>query len=106
MARVLPAPCAALCCSPVRFSVQLPTENVDAPEEFLTADAIGEMARAAEAAGFDACFVTDHPIPGTRWLAGGGHHSLDPFVALSVAAALLLPLLQHQHLLLLLVELQ
>jgi probable F420-dependent oxidoreductase len=71
----------------VRFSVQLPTENVAAPQEFLTAEAIGEMARAAEAAGFDACFVTDHPIPGTRWLAGGGHHSLDPFVALSVAAA-------------------
>ena len=71
----------------MRFSVQLPTENVDATDEFLSAEAIGEMARAAEAAGFDACFVTDHPIPGTRWLAGGGHHSLDPFVALSLAAA-------------------
>jgi probable F420-dependent oxidoreductase len=45
------------------------------------------MAQAAEAAGFDACFVTDHPFPGDRWLADGGHHALDPFVALSFAAA-------------------
>jgi probable F420-dependent oxidoreductase len=71
----------------VRFSVQLPTENVSAPGEFLTAAAIGEMARAAEAAGFDAAFVTDHPIPGDRWLRAGGHHTLDPFVALAFAAA-------------------
>ena len=46
-----------------------------------------ECAAAAEAAGFDACFVTDHPAPDTKWLAGGGHHALDPFVALSFAAA-------------------
>lgn len=71
----------------MRFSVQLPTENVSAPDEFLTAEAIGELARAAEAAGFDAAFVTDHPIPGDRWLRAGGHHSLDPFVALAFAAA-------------------
>src|SRR5262245_18971783 len=45
------------------------------------------MARAVEAAGFDACFVTDHPFPNDRWLASGGHHALDPFVALSFAAA-------------------
>jgi probable F420-dependent oxidoreductase len=32
-------------------------------------------------------FVTDHPAPDTRWLAAGGHHALDPFVALSFAAA-------------------
>jgi probable F420-dependent oxidoreductase len=46
-----------------------------------------EGARTAEAAGFDACFVTDHPAPDEKWLAGGGHHALDPFVALSFAAA-------------------
>jgi probable F420-dependent oxidoreductase len=67
--------------------VQLPTENVSDPDEFLGAEAIGELARAAEAAGFDACFVTDHPIPGDRWLRAGGHHALDPFVALAFAAA-------------------
>ncbi len=71
----------------MRFTVQLPTDNVGAPHEFLTGEAIGQMARAAEDAGFDACFVTDHPIPATRWMQAGGHHTLDPFVALSFAAA-------------------
>lgn len=71
----------------MRYAVQLPTENVNAPAEFGTGPAVAAMARAAETAGFDACFVTDHPVPGARWLAAGGHHSLDPFVALSFAAA-------------------
>jgi probable F420-dependent oxidoreductase len=85
----------------VRFSVQLPTERVDRPGEFLSAAAVGEMARAAEDAGFDACFVTDHPIPGDRWLAAGGHHSLDPFVALAFAAAATTRLRLHTHVLVL-----
>lgn len=71
----------------MRFTVQLATENVDREEEFLSAAAVAEMARAAEDAAFDACFVTDHPAPPARWLAAGGHHALDPFVALSFAAA-------------------
>jgi probable F420-dependent oxidoreductase len=71
----------------VRFSVQLPTDRVQFPAEFLSARAVAEMAQAAEAAGFAAVYVTDHPIPGEAWLRGGGHHSLDPFVALSFAAA-------------------
>lgn len=71
----------------MRFSVQLPTEKVEPDHEFLSAAAISEMAQAAETAGFDACFVTDHPMPDDRFLGSGGHHSLDPFVALSFAAA-------------------
>ncbi len=71
----------------MHFSVQLPTEKVEPDHEFLSAAAVAEMARAAEAAGFDACFVTDHPMPDDRFLGSGGHHSLDPFVALSFAAA-------------------
>jgi probable F420-dependent oxidoreductase len=71
----------------VRFTVQLPTHRVEAGAEFASGEAVAEMARAAERAGFDAVFVTDHPFPGDRWLAEGGHHSLDPFVALSFAAA-------------------
>jgi probable F420-dependent oxidoreductase len=71
----------------MRFSVQLPTHRVDRAEEFVSGAAVAELAAAAEAAGFDAAFVTDHPFPGDRWMAAGGHHSLDPFVALSFAAA-------------------
>jgi len=85
----------------VRVAVQLPTENVSAPAEFGTGEAVAAMARAAEAAGFDACFVTDHPVPGDRWLAAGGHHSLDPFVALSFAAAATTRLRLHTNVLVL-----
>jgi probable F420-dependent oxidoreductase len=71
----------------MRFSLQLPSDRVDAPDEFVTGPAIAEMARAIEGAGFDACFVTEHPFPPDLWLQSGGHHALDPYVALSFAAA-------------------
>lgn len=71
----------------MRIAVHLPTDRVDASAEFVTGEAIAAMARAAEAAGFDAVAVTDHPAPPARWVAAGGHHSLDPFVALAFAAA-------------------
>lgn len=71
----------------MRVSVGLPTHRVDRPEEFVSAGAVAEVARAAEAAGFDAVFVTDHPCPPDRWLAAGGHHTTDPLVTLAFAAA-------------------
>ena len=71
----------------ISFSLELPTQRVDASSEFVTADAIGEIAREAEACGFAAVHVTDHPAPDAKWLDNGGHHALDPFVALSFAAA-------------------
>ena len=71
----------------MRFAVQLPTDRVSEGAEFVGPDAIAEVARAAEAAGFDAVSVTDHPFTPARWVAAGGHHALDPFVALSFAAA-------------------
>ncbi len=49
--------------------------------------AISRFAIAAEAAGFSALAFTDHPAPSHKWLNGGGHDALDPFVALSFAAA-------------------
>ena len=54
--------------------------------EFLTQDAVAEVAKAAEAAGFGIVAVTEHPIPGNRFLDAGGHHAPDPFVTLSFAA--------------------
>jgi probable F420-dependent oxidoreductase len=62
----------------MRFSVELPVASPDA---------LMNCALAIEAAGFDACFVTDHPSPPRDWLATGGHETLDPFVALAFAAA-------------------
>lgn len=55
--------------------------------DLLDAGPVGDVAAAAERAGFDAISFTDHPAPGARWLASGGHQSLDPFVALAFAAA-------------------
>lgn len=48
---------------------------------------IHEVAARAETSGFGAFALTEHPVPGARWLASGGHQSLDPFVALGHAAA-------------------
>ena len=46
--------------------VGLPTDRVDALDEFVSADAIFEMSRHVEAAGLDGVFVTDHPAPDDR----------------------------------------
>ena len=85
----------------MRFSVALPTDRLDRAAEFVTQAAVAEIARAAEDAGFAACFVTDHPFPPHRWLHGGGHHALDPFVALSFAAAATSRLRLQTHILVL-----
>jgi probable F420-dependent oxidoreductase len=53
----------------------------------LDSGGLADVARAAEAAGFHALALTEHPIPGARWLENGGHQSLDPFVALGFVAA-------------------
>lgn len=71
----------------MRFSVGLPCDRVDREDEFVTGPALMEMAAAAEAAGYDACYVTDHPAPDDQWLTGGGHHAPEPLVALAFAAA-------------------
>jgi probable F420-dependent oxidoreductase len=82
----------------MRISIGLETARSDLVAEFVTATAIAEMAQAAESAGFDAVFVTDHPFPDDAWLAGGGHHALDPFVALAFAAAATTTLRLHTNL--------
>ena len=71
----------------MNLSVGLPTPGAGTIDEFATGSAIAEMAAAAEAAGFHAVFVTEHPFPDDEWLASGGHHALDPMVALAYAAA-------------------
>jgi probable F420-dependent oxidoreductase len=82
----------------MKISVGLPTQHVDAPDEWCTAEAIAEMARAVESARADAVFVTDHPAPDMKFLKRGGHHALDPFVALTVAATATADLRLHFNL--------
>jgi probable F420-dependent oxidoreductase len=85
----------------MKFSVQLPTDRVEQLEEFTHADAIAEMAVAMEIAGFDACYVTEHPFPADDWLEASGHHALDPFVSLSAAAMVTRQLRLHTNLIVL-----
>lgn len=85
----------------MRFSVQLPSDRVDAGAEFVSASAIAEMAVCAERAGFDAAYVTEHPFPADEWLKTGGHHALDPFVALAAAAVATTRLRLHTNILVL-----
>jgi probable F420-dependent oxidoreductase len=54
--------------------------------DMLGAGSIGDIAQTLERSGWDGFALTEHPAPGAKWLASGGHQSLDPFVALAGAA--------------------
>lgn len=71
----------------MRIVFQPPVHSIDNWPGGLDAAALADLAVAAEEAGFDAIAMTDHPFPSDAWLASGGHHSLDPFVALGYVAA-------------------
>lgn len=71
----------------MKYCVSLQTDHVDMGDAFASGEGVAAVARAAEAAGFDAVFVTEHPFPEDEWMATGGHHALDPFVTLMAAAA-------------------
>jgi probable F420-dependent oxidoreductase len=70
----------------MQFMYQYPETN-GWDRDILDAGPVHEVARTAEDAGFSGFAFTEHPAPGSRWLAGGGHQTLDPFVALGYAAA-------------------
>jgi probable F420-dependent oxidoreductase len=71
----------------VKYLIQHP-EPIGIERDLFTAGEVVPVARAVEAAGWDGLAFTEHPAPGYRWLAeGGGHQTLDPFVALGAAAA-------------------
>ena len=69
----------------MRFMLQYPDLN-GLDNDLLDAGSITDVAVATERAGFAGMSFTEHPVPGARWLAAGGHQTLDPFVALTAAA--------------------
>jgi probable F420-dependent oxidoreductase len=71
----------------VRFSITHPLIAHPYDPGLASGAGIASVARAAEAAGFSGFGFTDHPAPSRRWLDGGGHDAVDPFVALGFAAA-------------------
>ncbi len=70
----------------MKFSFGYPFFTAPASPEFLSAKAIGGIAAAAEKAGVNAVFLSEHPAPSASWRESGGHDALDPFVALGFAA--------------------
>ena len=71
----------------MKFALGVPLMHRGEDNAFLTGESIVELAKAAEKAGYDALYITEHPIPGDKWLRFGGHHAPDPFVGLAFAAA-------------------
>ena len=86
----------------MKFTLNLPASYIDPPGEFQTIAAVTEMAQAIEAAGADALWVTDHPAPDAAWLRDPrGHDAVDPFVTLSIAAAVTKTVRLHTNVLIL-----
>ncbi len=71
----------------MQINANLPFDLIEPAGEFMQADAIAQVGRTLEAAGFSGANVTDHPAPTGRWLDAGGHYAQDPFVILSMLAA-------------------
>jgi probable F420-dependent oxidoreductase len=71
----------------MQFTITHPMHSHPYNSELVTGAGIAAVASAAEAAGFGGFGFTDHPAPTQRWLEAGGHDALDPFVAMSFAAA-------------------
>jgi len=71
----------------MKLNIPLPFDRMEPADEFTTMDALSDVGRAVERAGFHAAFVTDHPCPTGRWLDAGGHHAQGPFVVLAMLAA-------------------
>ncbi|SEP20084.1 TIGR03619 family F420-dependent LLM class oxidoreductase [Trujillonella endophytica] len=70
----------------MRFSLTYPTVMLDPPAELLTAEGLASIAAAAEEAGFAGIGFPEHPATPQSWRDGAGHDSVDPFLALTVAA--------------------
>ncbi len=81
----------------MRVSLGLPVDRVRTGAELVSGEAIAELAVAYERLGYDAAYVTDHPAPDDRWLAGGGHQAMEPTVALTAAACATRRLLLHTN---------
>jgi probable F420-dependent oxidoreductase len=71
----------------MNFNLLMPMRSVKHYDRWIGDGHLTDVARLAEDAGFAGVAMTEHPFPDDEWLAQGGHHSFDPFVALSFMAA-------------------
>jgi probable F420-dependent oxidoreductase len=71
----------------MKFLCEYPLGTDDEGKAWAKPASIVAFATALEAAGIDAIAFTDHPAPSKKWLEGGGHATIDPFVGLGFCAA-------------------
>jgi probable F420-dependent oxidoreductase len=71
----------------VKVAYGYPLLSAPPAPELVDGEAIAAVAQAAEAAGFAALALTEHPAPLEAWRRSGGHDAVDPFVGLAFAAA-------------------
>jgi probable F420-dependent oxidoreductase len=71
----------------MKYNLLMPMRAVKHYDAWIEDGHLADIAILGEDAGFEGVGTTDHPFPDEQWLAGGGHHSFDPFVALSFMAA-------------------
>ncbi|WKG05461.1 LLM class F420-dependent oxidoreductase [Mycolicibacterium sp. HK-90] len=71
----------------MKYTLEYPSELPTAPDDFLQPEVIRAVAAQAEAAGFSAVALSEHPAPSVKWRNNGGHNTLDPIAALSFMAA-------------------
>lgn len=71
----------------MKVSLRLPVVLSGTRDTTISAAELTGIAQAAEAAGFDGVFLTDHPAPSQDFDTHGGHHDFDPFALLSFIAA-------------------
>lgn len=70
----------------MKFTLRYPMQ-AGCDSRLLQPRTMASLAAAAEDAGFGAIAFTEHPAPSAKWMATGGHASLDPLTALAFVAA-------------------
>lgn len=71
----------------MKFTLEYPSDVPTANPELREPTVMRALAGCAEAFGFDAIALADHPAPSAKWRRAGGHNTLDPAVALAFFAA-------------------
>jgi probable F420-dependent oxidoreductase len=71
----------------MQFNLLMPMRATKHYDRWIGDGHLADVASLAEDAGFGGVAMTEHPFPDDQFLAVGGHHAFDPFVALSFMAA-------------------
>ncbi|ORA19900.1 TIGR03619 family F420-dependent LLM class oxidoreductase [Mycobacterium arosiense] len=71
----------------VKFTLEYPSDVPTASPEFREPTVMRAIAGQAQALGFDAIALADHPAPSAKWRRAGGHNTFEPVIALAFFAA-------------------